>query len=251
MEYQRLRRTIKRITDSKNLTKQDRESLKELKARLQKTPSVIRDENTGKRVYYNRYADDWVVGACGPIELVNTIKDKIDSFLTGVLELELSQDKTKITNLLRDKAQFLGFDFQIRRPKESTFSVSRVGNHIRKRKSPHNRIWLLVPVVKILNKLASEGFLKNYVPGKPITTSAKTAWIFLSHRDICSRYNMLTRGLLNYYSIATNRYVFNLIVNYILKHSCAKTLARKFNLGSRKKAFAKFGINLSTANRYS
>jgi len=34
-------------------------------------------------------------------------------FLNKELELELSQDKTKITNLLRDKGQFLSFYFQI------------------------------------------------------------------------------------------------------------------------------------------
>ena len=57
---------------------------------------------------------------------------------------------------------------------------------------------------------------------------------------------MLTRGLLNYYSIATNRYVFHLIVNFILKHSCAKTLARKYNLKTRSKTFAKFGKLLTS-----
>jgi len=35
-------------------------------------------------------------------------------------------------------------------------------------------MWLLVPIDKILNKLATEGFLKNYTLEKKITTSAKT-----------------------------------------------------------------------------
>lgn len=42
----------------------------------------------------------------------------------------------------------------------------------------------------------------------------------------------------NYHAIGT-------LINYILTHSCAKTLARKYNLGTRKKAFKKFGINLT------
>ena len=107
-------------------------------------------------------------------------------------------------------------------------------------------MWLLLPVEKILTKLAEEGFLKNYAPGSKLILSAKTSWIFLSHSDIISRYNMLSRGLLNYYSIATNRHVFHLIVNFILRHSCAKTLARKLNLRGRAQAFAKFGKDLTS-----
>jgi len=53
------------------------------------------------RLRYVKYANDWVVRAYGPIDL--EIKDKIAMFLNKELELELSQDKTKITNLLRDK----------------------------------------------------------------------------------------------------------------------------------------------------
>jgi len=53
------------------------------------------------RLTYIRYTDDWIVRAYSLIDL--EIKDKIAMFLSKELELELSQDKTKITNLLRDK----------------------------------------------------------------------------------------------------------------------------------------------------
>ena len=245
--YDKVTRRIQYLRDKyPQVANRSNEVTNEISKLLKERRTIPSRLPNGTRLRYVRYADDWVVGAYGPIDLVTEIKDKIATFLNKELELELSQDKTKITNLLRDKGQFLGFYFKIHRPKESNFTLSRIGNHIRKKKISHNRMWLLVPVVKILNKLATEGFLKNYTPGKKITTSAKTNWIFLSHRDIVSRYNKLTRGLLNYYSIATNRYVFHLFVNYILKHSCAKTLARKFRLRSRKKVFEKFGKTLSS-----
>ncbi len=53
------------------------------------------------RLTYIRYTDDWIVRAYSLIDL--EIKDKIAMFLSKELELELSQDKTKITNLLRNK----------------------------------------------------------------------------------------------------------------------------------------------------
>ena len=78
----------------------------------------------------------------------------------------------KHTNLLRDKGQFLGFYFQIHKPKESQFTLMRKGGHIRKSKISQNRMWLLIPVDKLLAKLSAEGFLKNYAHGKKIIPSS-------------------------------------------------------------------------------
>jgi len=94
----------------------------------------------GIRLRYVRYADDWVAGLYAPYDLVVEIRDKIESYLSDELKLELSQDKTKITNLLKDKGQFLGFYFQIHKPKESQFTLMRKGGHIRKSKISHNRM---------------------------------------------------------------------------------------------------------------
>lgn len=41
----------------------------------------------------------------------------------------------------------------------------RKGGQIRKSQISHNRMWLLIPVEKLLVKLSAEGFLKNYAPG--------------------------------------------------------------------------------------
>ena len=250
-EYDKITRRIQYLRDKyPSIANRKEETIDEIN-KLRKQRRVIPSRlPNGIRLRYVRYADDWVVGMYGPFELVVEIRDCIQTYLSQELELELSQDKTKITNLLKDKGQFLGYYFQIHRPKESRYTVIRKGGHILakgvKCKISHNRMWLLLPVDKILLKLASEGFLKNYTAGSKIITSAKTSWIFLSHPDIISRYNMLTRGLLNYYSIATNRYIFHLIVNFILRHSCAKTLARKLNLRTRSQTFSKFGQGLTS-----
>jgi len=45
----------KEIGDLDDATKK---VLLDLKATLRKTPSVIRDDSTATRIYYNRYADD-------------------------------------------------------------------------------------------------------------------------------------------------------------------------------------------------
>lgn len=104
----------------------------------------------------------------------------------------------------------------------------------------------LLPRQEILEKLASEGFLKDYDPGQRLTTNAITKWIFLDHRSIIIRYNYIINGLLNYYSFVDNLHEFHTIINLVLRHSCAKTIARKYRLSSRAKSFEKFGLNLTT-----
>jgi hypothetical protein len=88
------------------------------------------------------------------------IRDKIASYLSDELNLELSQE-TKITNLLKDKGQFLVFYYQIHKPTESQFTLMRKGGHIIKSKISQNRLWLLIPVEKLLAKLSAEGYLKQ------------------------------------------------------------------------------------------
>ena len=96
-----------------------------------------------------------------------------------------------------------------------------------------------------MDKLIKQGFVKSY-GGRPKrwVPNAIAKFIFLDHKSILLRYNAVIRGLLNYYSPANNFYKFGSIVGYVLRHSCAKTIARKYNLGTRAKAFQKFGKNL-------
>jgi hypothetical protein len=192
---------------------------------------------TETRFRYIRYADNWIIGLTGSVELAEKIKLDTLKFINNELKLDLTLDKTRITNLLHDKAKFLGFYIMINKVKESNYDNGR----IRKTNIANNNMWLLVPVDLLLQKLADKGFLKNYKLGHRIVPNAKTSWIYLDHRSIIQQYNIIIQGLLNYYNIATNRYIFHLIINFILRHSCAKTLARKFRLRSRAGAFKKFG----------
>lgn len=212
-------------------------------------PSTRKD---GYRVKYIRYLDDWVIGIFGPETFVTEIRVLVAKFLNEPLKLEVSEVKTKTTNLLREQASFLGFYIRIKRPKENKRKVIDFKGTKRKVKiRGHNVMTILIPVAKLLDKLTKEGFMKvgktggtmRYVP------TAKTGWIFLDHRAILSKYNWISRGLCNYYRAANNRYDLHLIINFILRHSCAKTLARKLKLRTRAKIFKKFGNSLRTPDK--
>ena len=62
-----------------------------------------------KRLKYVRYADDFLIGIIGSLEDCKTVKEDIKNYLKEALKLELSDEKTLITNAQKP-AKFLGID---------------------------------------------------------------------------------------------------------------------------------------------
>ena len=82
---------------------------------LRKLKSTIR---VGIKLYYVRYADDWLIGVWGRREDAVRVKNKIEIFLREKLGLEMSLEKTKITHAGKEKVFFLGYDIYSPTPKE-------------------------------------------------------------------------------------------------------------------------------------
>lgn len=238
---------LSRLNDKYQTTK-DKEILKEiikLRAERNKLPSRIRN---GIRVRYTRYADDWVIGIIGDQELVAKIKEECKAFLRDILKLELSEEKTKITNITEKDVRFLGVDINRKDSGESKIIQRQVKGRLIKSRINNNRLYFYVPVRDIIKKLEKAGFIKTYTSAngrEKLAPNAITKWIFLDHRSILLRYNAVIRGLLNYYSFVDNKIAFHSIVNFLIHHSCAKTIARKLNLPNRAQAFNKFGRYLT------
>ena len=72
-----------------------------------------------RRLFYVRYADDWLCGVIGSKQDAEEIKADIKKFLTETLKLELSEEKTLITNA-RDTARFLSYDISYQTMKVCT-----------------------------------------------------------------------------------------------------------------------------------
>jgi len=99
------------------------------------------------------------------------IKLKIVRFLREELKLTLSESKTKLTNLHKDKTEFLGFYIRINKPKENKRVVANIKGTRRKVKVGHNTMMTLAPVSNLLDKLIKGGFVrigknpkKKYIP---------------------------------------------------------------------------------------
>nr|YP_006073027.1 cytochrome c oxidase subunit 2 [Nitella hyalina]AEH42842.1 cytochrome c oxidase subunit 2 [Nitella hyalina] len=194
-------------------------------------PSVLR---IGNRIHYIRYADDWVVGILGSKQFTEEIKSEIQRFLREELRLELSDDKTKITNLTLEKAKFLGV-YICRKGRRHTRTLSKVGHNLIR--LTNQRLIMYAPIEKLMEKLRDQEYTH-----KALTPKAQTKWIHLKAEELIYRYNAVLTGILNYYSFVDNRNMLQRIV-WVLRFSAAFTLARKWNL-SPAMVFKKLGSKL-------
>lgn len=190
-----------------------------------------------RRLEYVRYADDFVILVTGSIHEARHIKDNAKEFLIRSCGLELNSEKTTITNIADNKWSFLGAEIIKLRKSPSFLRIGRYGKAV-----GTNRVLVRAPIDTLLDKLINAGFIRRNSQGI-IYPKMYGAIMNLDHADILAFYNAKMRGLLNFYSFASNRNKLGRILWY-LRASCALTLARKYKLQTMRKAFNKFGIKL-------
>jgi group II intron reverse transcriptase/maturase len=145
-----------------------------------------------RRVRYVRYADDFVVLVIGPKSMAQRIKLEISNFISSRLNIELSQEKTVITNPLKGRCRFLGYD--IVKGKDNTQVVKAKNG--RKVKTVKGVLQLLVPGNVIREKI--QAFERH---GKPAHRSDR---LNTPVEGLIAQYNNEIRGLVNYYCMAAN-----------------------------------------------
>lgn len=200
--------------------------------------SRLHDDPSYKRLRYVRYADDFLIGLIGSMKDCEEIRNKIHTFLHQELKLNLNLDKTKITHARKEAAHFLGTDVRItpldKRP------LRLVTRGAQKFRMMANTPPLLhAPVNKLIDKLVEKRFAKP--GGKP---SGSGRWIHFENHQIVKSFYQIWLGIRAYYSFADNLSALGRIF-YVLKLSCALTLALRLKLGTAKKVFAKFGKDIT------
>jgi group II intron reverse transcriptase/maturase len=192
-----------------------------------------------RRLYYVRYADDWIIAIRGKRSEAVSILSKIGDFLSSELKLRLSLDKSKITDPKTDYGLFLGTLIG-----ESDHTGSyRGSNHQSLRTT--GQVRMLAPMDRIYKKLDQVGLVdiqkKCVIP--------KFIWYANDKDTIITLYNSVRRGYLNYYSFVNNYQRVAVSLEFLLKGSCAKLLAAKYKLGSVSKVLAKYGKDLKGNDR--
>jgi len=213
----------------KNICSGNHKEAKRIMKMMRKLPSKDPMDQNFKRMKYYRYADDFVILIHGSKAYAEDLKEKLSDFLENQLEITLNQKKTLITNLLKEKARFLGYE--IIKAHDNTKITKRSDGF--KVRSINGVMQLLVPNDVITTKL--KPFMKNR---KSVHINKRLNFTLT---EMISKYNSEIRGLYNYYCLAGN--VSKRIGTFKFYHyfSLVKSIAAKHKI-SVKKAIKRFGI---------
>ena len=224
-----LKRRINEVEDV-NVRTRMVEELHEKQKLILTMPSGNDMDVNFRRLKYVRYADDFLIGVIGTKNECETIKADITKFMQEKLRLEMSQEKTLITNA-QDSAKFLGYEIYVRKD----YATKRNSNGTVRRYFNGNVI-LHVSREVIKNKLLSLEAMKVVTKrGKETWVSkGRTYMIDNEAHEIVSQFNTEIRGFYNYYSIANNASALGRSFGCIMKFSMYKTLAQKLNMSVRK-----------------
>jgi len=210
-----------------------------LKKIMNMNPKDPSDPNF-KRMFYTRYADDFVILLiCSQIEAY-TIRRTIKDFLKNKLGLELNLKKTSIINIKKG-FKFLGAE--ISRREQVIRKIKRdygQSNLIRRRVS--RRLVMNAPLKELIKKLIENKMAKINHKANVLATSRKDL-VNHSHYQILQFFNYRINGLLSFYSFAANFSQMRRVI-WIIEQSCALTLALKYKLKTMRQVFIKFGRNL-------
>jgi group II intron reverse transcriptase/maturase len=213
------------------------------------TPSRPRD-GSFIRIQYVRYADDFIVGIEGNYQVAQEILERIRKFVEEELLLKFNPDKTGITKYSTKHVKFLGYNLMaphMRKAIKPLETITVNGRQITRRKKI--RIRFNMDLKKVLNRLTSRKIIRlrtSHSNHKEKIYRGRFIGnlINLDHPDIIRYYNSVIRGIYNFYDFVNNRNNVLWVV-WLIKESCALTLARKFKLRTMSKTFAKFGFNLA------
>jgi group II intron reverse transcriptase/maturase len=199
-----------------------KEKLKALKQELTKIPYSDPMDNGYKRLTYVRYADDFLIGIIGSKEDSCSIRDEIATFLKEELNLELSMEKTLITNASSKCAQFLGYEVKVF--KSQTVRTDSLG---RKKRLLNGKVQLKMPHSAWVNKLQKYQAIEMGANG---TWKPRPRRYFQQNEDleIVAQYNSEIRGLYNYYRLAENVSNHMHRFAYFMFYSMIKTFAAKY-----------------------
>ena len=195
------------------------------------------------RFCYARYADDWILIGNFPLLLAEKIKKDLQTWLRNELRLELSEDKTAITDFRKPDtpARFLGFEIRTFKTRKLAYKITGNSDRPKLTRVAGTEVSALPDQQRLISRLHMKGYCSPTGKPKPLT------WLStLETFAIISRYNSVLLGMGNFFygfvpKSSLNRWI------YIIRFSLLKTLAQKYDTNIRG-IFKKFGIRSQTGN---
>jgi len=224
-------------------------SLKKLKHKRALDKNLSRTDKFDpnfSRLYYVRYADDFMLGYVGSKMQANEIYKAVVDHLSDQLKFTCNVNKTSIlhsTNYVKYLGTLIRWEKSFRRNSKEPCDLITSSRII-----SMNRPSLTAPVEDLFERMV----LKKYGVRRASNSKIVRATSFreITAQDshvIVQKFNNIIRGILNYYSFVSYRSKLWKIIDTYRK-SCALTLADKLKLRTAAQVFQKFGRNLTIKN---
>jgi group II intron reverse transcriptase/maturase len=206
----------------------DKERVQQLRKQINRIPSHETHDPQYRRLRYIRYADDILLGFCGPRAEAEEIKRQLGGFLRNQLKLELSEEKTLLTHGRTAAARFLGYEITVLNGDNMR---TKNGHRI------NGTIGLRVPVAVIREKCRR--FMRHGTVMHRMELTNNSTY------SIVAQYQQEYRGTVQYYQLAYNVHRFRRL-KWVMEQSLTKTLASKLRI-SVPKVYKRFGAQIETA----
>jgi group II intron reverse transcriptase/maturase len=207
------------------------EEAKRRRRQAQQMPSREPNDPEFRRLWYVRYADDWLLGFSGPREAAEAIKVQLNEFLGETLKLKRSDEKTLITNARTQSARFLGYEVVNQTADDKQF------------RAQHRRCINGVPGLKIPEDVIRAKCAKYLRRGKAFHLATR---INDADYSIVTQYQAEYRGFVQYYGLAyTAHRLWR--VHRVMQLSLVFTRADKYRT-SAGKIFRKYKATVKTAH---
>ena len=185
-------------------------------------PSVDLWDEAYKRLWYCRYADDFVIGIIGSKEDAVRVLHEVTWFLKTTLHLNIAAAKTGVHHA-HTGITFLGYGVQIYTSNKIA-KVKKPGSTFYTRaRTISEHLQLRIPQEK-MRKLCQD---KGYGDFDRCTSQARAGHLYRSDLEIILSYNAEFRGFANYYCLAVKAKTDMRKLQYLWTGSLLKTLAEK------------------------
>nr|ADE87869.1 maturase K [Pelexia bonariensis] len=170
-------------------------------------------------IHYVRYQGKVILASKGTLILMKKWKFHLVHFWQFYFHFWSQPYRIHIKQLPNYSFSFLGYFLSV--PKKTLVVRNKMLENSFLINNLTNKLDTIAPVISLIGSLAKAQFCT--ISGHPIS---KPIWTDLSDSDILDRFCRICRNLCRYHSGSSKKQVLYRI-NYILRLSCARTLARK------------------------
>nr|QWW92939.1 maturase K [Delavayella serrata] len=193
-------------------------------------------------IHYARYQNTLVVSTNGNLYVfVKNWNLFLLIFWEKYFHLWFEPYRVDIKDLSKKPVYFLGYLLRIRT--KNTLIQIKLVNHSIDTNFITQEFCTIVPIVPLIRLLAKEKFCN--ISGRPV---CRVSWTTLTDHEIFQRFDQIIRNIFFYYSGSIEKKGLYQL-HYILRFSCAKTLACKHKSNIRT-VWKKYGSNLVEKSIY-